>query len=96
MLERLYAVAYGVVVNIDNQDIILEVATFVYNKLFKSNEPTPNILIRDYSSSIIKFANHKNLLNDDFIVDNIRPPYQSKWSTEYISEKEIKKICVGE
>lgn len=49
VLERLYAVLYGVVCNIDNNKIIHDISTSVFENVFADQEPVAHILLRDYA-----------------------------------------------
>lgn len=69
LVERLYAVAYGVVCNTADQQIISRVATLVFEFVFKDGKPIPHILLRDYARGILELALHKKLLPDDVNTD---------------------------
>jgi hypothetical protein len=45
--ERLYAIAYGCVLRIENIDSINKIATLVYNSVFKKGIPPKHILLRE-------------------------------------------------
>jgi len=86
--ERLYAVAYGIVMRSNQPDQVGALAQYVYNLVFISGAPPVHILLRDYARGIIErslFLGAKM----DITEENIRPPYQSQWPT-IPSEDEIK------
>ena len=89
LVERLYAVAYGVVCNITDQQIIFRIATLVFEFVFKDGKPIPHILLRDYARGILELALHKKLLPDDVNTDLFRPPYNSEWPIENPTQEEI-------
>lgn len=77
ILERLYAVTYGVVLRTDSEVGIAKLAQFTYNTIFKKGKPPTHILLRDYARNIIEYALYKNL-NINLVVASIRPPYISE------------------
>ncbi len=87
--ERLYAVAYGVAVNIEDTDLIKKIAEKTYEQLFKAGKPVPHILLRDYARSILEFAYNKKLLSDEIDPESFRPPYKSNWPIENPMDSEI-------
>ena len=87
VLERLYAVAYGVVMRSSTPEEVGAIAAKVYEHVFADGRPPAHILLRDYAQGIIKRALH---LRSQIDVDPrlIRPPYSSTWP-EIPSEAEI-------
>ncbi len=75
LVERLFAVAYGVVCNIENKTIISEVAETTYNLIFKEEETIPHILLRDYARGIMEYALKLDLLPSGSSPNKFRPPY---------------------
>jgi hypothetical protein len=92
LLERLYAVAYGVICNIDDNSLISEIALIVYDLVFKDGEPIPHILLRDYARGILEYALHRKLIPDSIVPEQFRPPYKSDWPIANPSEEDINKI----
>ena len=92
LIERLYAVAYGVVCNTTDPQIISRIATLVFELVFKNGKPIPHILLRDYARGILELALHKKLLPDGVNIDLFRPPYKSEWPIENPTQKEIDSI----
>lgn len=82
--ERLYAVAYGVALRTSSRDGLMKLARYVYETIFKRNNPPKNILLRDHARNIIEYAKYKG---DITAVDmkKVRPPYTSTlptWPTD--------------
>ena len=78
VVERVYAVAYGVAMRSHDLDGVGNLASLVYNKVFASGTPPAHILTRDYARGIIERSIYLgcNLeINDQLI----RPPYRSAW-----------------
>ena len=71
--ERLYAVAYGVVMR---RHDVKDVAQWVYDNVFANGEPPADILLRDYARGVVERALYLGL---DIKVDEqlIKPPYKS-------------------
>lgn len=91
VLERLFAVAYGCAMRGRNDDAIAELATDVYEWIFKEGAPPPHILLRDYARGVIEVALHRGM-RLDIDVQKIRPPYKSEWpSFDIPAPEELKK-----
>lgn len=56
--ERLFAVAYGVVLRTSSSGELLNLAKYVYDTIFKHNNPPKNILLRDYARNIIEYVSY--------------------------------------
>ena len=76
ILERLYAVAYGVTLRTNLDDNIATLAQYTYDAIFKKQKPPTHILLRDYARNIIEYAIYKDL-KIKIIPERIRPPYKS-------------------
>ena len=87
--ERLYAIVYGVIVNIEDENLLKKIAEKTYEQVFKTGKPVPHILLRDYARCILEFAHDKNLLSDEINPDSFRPPYKSDWPIENPMDSEI-------
>lgn len=74
--ERMYAVAYGVALRTSSRDGLTKLARYVYETIFKHNNPPKDVLLRDYARNIVEYAKYKVGLN---AVDmkKVRPPYSS-------------------
>ena len=78
IVERVYAVAYGVAMRSHDLAGVGNLASFVYNKVFASGTPQAHILIRDYARGIIERSIHLGC-NLEINGQLIRPPYKSAW-----------------
>ena len=92
VIERLYAIAYGVIVHTEDKKIIKEIAEKTYEKVFKTRKPMPHILLRDYARYILEFAYNQKLLADDIEPESFRPPYKSDWPIENPMDSEINNL----
>lgn len=92
IVERLYAVAYGVVTNIADKAIIQSCAETVYSQLFSHEYPTPNILIRDNARGVMEVALQHEVLSDHIRPESFRPPYKSRWPVENPSIEDLDNI----
>ncbi|GJL64670.1 MAG: hypothetical protein NPIRA04_33240 [Nitrospirales bacterium] len=92
LVERLYAVAYGIVCNIDDRSLISEIAGVVNDLVFKDGEPIPHILLRDYARGILEYALQLELIPHGIDPNTFRPPYRSDWPIENPSKEEIDTI----
>lgn len=80
IVERVYAVAYGVALRCHDPVEVGPLALNVYNRVFASREPPSHMLIRDYARGVVERAIY---LRSEIDVDMrlIRPPYGSQWPT---------------
>ena len=78
VLERVYAVAYGVSMRCASADETGRLAQAVYDNVFDLDIPSTHILLRDYACGVIE---HAIKLGSDIEVneDRFRPPYKSVW-----------------
>ena len=79
--ERIYAVAYGVVMRSDDATKVSKLASLVYEQAFANGTPPVHILLRDYARGVVERAIHLNPELDDINEDLVRPPYKSTWPT---------------
>lgn len=89
VVERLYAVAYGVVTNIDNAEIVKNVSTWVYNRLFIDRKPIAHLLLRDYARGILEYADYMKVLVEEITTSNFLPPYNYKKSLSIPSVEDL-------
>lgn len=74
--ERLFAVAFGVVVRTEHNPGLKELGAYIYNTIFDTEEVIPHILLRDYAKSTIDYISYLGIgLDIDF--EKIKPPYKS-------------------
>jgi hypothetical protein len=92
LLERLYAVAFGVASNIQGSKNVTEIAQKVYDKVFSLGQPIPHILLRDYARSTLEYALNRNLLPPDINPQSFRSPYKSDWPIEIPTQAELEKL----
>ncbi|HPQ23002.1 MAG TPA: ATP-binding protein [Candidatus Paceibacterota bacterium] len=91
IIERLFAVAYGCVLRNQNDTKNLKVlAEWIYENIFKDNKPPIHILLRDYARGVIEVALRRGI-KLKINVNNINPPYKSRWPKKIPSEEELKK-----
>ena len=85
IMERLYAVAYGVAMRSHDVERVGEVAQWVYDNVFADDKPPTHILLRDYARGVVERALY---LGAKINVDRelIEPPYKSEFP--YIPTKE--------
>ena len=96
VVERLYAVAYGVICNMTDPHIISQIAALVFDLVFKDGRPPPHILLRDYARGVLEFALQGNLLPKGVDAEQFRPPYKSAWPIEDPTPEEIDTIVGNE
>lgn len=78
VVERVYAVAYGVAMRCHDPVAVGTLAAFVYDGVFASGSPPPHILLRDYARGVIERALYLGS-KIDVDADHVRPPYKSNW-----------------
>jgi len=96
VVERLYAVAYGVICNMTDPHIISQIAALVFELVFRDGRPPPHILLRDYARGVLEFALQRDLLPEGVNAEQFRPPYVSAWPIENPTPEEIKAIAGNE
>ena len=82
--ERLYAVAYGVALRTSSREGLSKLAKYVYDTIFKNNNPPKDVLLRDHARNIIEYAKYKVGLTA-VNMKKVRPPYTSilpTWPTD--------------
>ena len=78
--ERIYAVAYGVVMRSNDAAEVGRLAQRAYRLVFADGSPPVHVLLRDYARGVIARAVYLSPeLEDDLNLDFIRPPYASTW-----------------
>jgi hypothetical protein len=78
VVERVYAVAYGIAMRSHDAIEVGKLAQYVYDRIFATGEPPAHILLRDYARGIVERA---IFLESNIKIDpnHIRPPYKSIW-----------------
>ena len=82
--ERLFAVAYGVALRTSSDEDLEKLARYVYDTIFKHNNPPKDILLRDHARNIVEYAYYKTGFSG-VNMRKVRPPYSStlpKWPTD--------------
>ena len=74
--ERLFAITFGVVVRVENNEGLKELGQYIYQRIFDIEEVVPHILLRDYAKSTIDYMFY---LGVELDVDKVKvkPPYKS-------------------
>lgn len=78
ILERLYAVAYGVVTFEKNTKAVKELAEYVYETIFNKAVIVPDILVRDAAKGIVLYANSV-CSNSAIDIQKVVGPYHSNF-----------------
>ncbi len=76
--ERLYGVACGCAMRTTDTEALGRLAQDVYHWIFKSGEPPPHILLRDYARGVIEVALYRDA-PVEVDIEHVRPPYRSEW-----------------
>lgn len=92
ILERMYAVTYGVVLRTSSDKGVQTLAQYVFDNIFKNGKVPVHILLRDYARNIIEYAIYKGL-KLKCALELIRPPYKSK-IPKLPTEEEIEKYQI--
>lgn len=74
--ERIFAVAYGVALRTSSSDGLLNLSKYVYDTIFKHNNPPKNVLLRDYARNIVEYAYFK-FGKLSYNMKKVRPPYST-------------------
>ncbi|HFU74812.1 MAG TPA: ATP-binding protein, partial [Arcobacter sp.] len=74
--ERLFAVAFGVVVRTEHNKDLKELGEYIYKTIFDTEEVVPHILLRDYAKSTIEYISYLGI-GLDIDLEKIKPPYKS-------------------
>ena len=80
VLERVYAVAYGVSMRSAFDRGLGRLAQTVYDNVFDLDKPPTHILLRDYARGVIEHA-VKSGSDIEVNEERFRPPYRSLWPT---------------
>lgn len=87
ILERLYAVAYGIVSRSEINYESKSLADYIFNVQFINNKPYPHVLLRDYAKGLIEIVNKEIELEYDLKL--IKPPYETSFECDDISLNDI-------
>lgn len=90
--ERLYASIYGVVCNIENLEVVKQIAEKIYEVEFQNGSPYPHLLLRDYARGVMEYALSRNLIKEEMSF-NFSPPYKSEWPIDNPLKSELKSLA---
>lgn len=90
--ERLYCIALGCAVRSTSKSDLKEVCQYIYTSVFDvEGEVYPHILLRDYSREIMEYTISVGI-ELDVDLNKIRPPYNSLFKFDPVTEGEIVSI----
>lgn len=87
VLERLYAVGYGITLRSTNYNGFQELGDYIYQTIFNVETVIEHILLRDYAKLTVEYIKNKSLLNID--LKKVQPPYRSVMPSSYPTNEEI-------
>jgi hypothetical protein len=88
--ERLVAAIYGAAMQGHwSADELFAVVKDLHADLFISVDFPANILIRDHAQGLVRYAESRGALPEDFDAYLANPPYGSGWPIEYVTEAQI-------
>ena len=76
VVERIYAVAYGVAMRSNDPTEVGRVAQSVFRHVFADGTPPAHLLLRDFARGVIERASYLGAAGD-LDMDLVRPPYRS-------------------
>lgn len=88
--QRLYAVAYGCALRSESDKSLQKLALAVYEKVFSNGNPPVDILLRDYTRSVVELYFGRRP-EAPFLPEKFRPPYNSTWPEKVPSLKSLQK-----
>lgn len=91
VLERLYAVGYGIVLRSFTHNGFKELAKYIYNTVFNQDKVIEHILLRDYARFTIEYIN--KIISFNFDLKKIHPPFNQniQWELPKIDKSEVEK-----
>jgi hypothetical protein len=87
--ERLFAAAYGAVLQGKTVEGLSELASTTYESVFATGAPPLNELLRDHARGILAYAQWRGQLPSSADLTLIQPPYQSSWPIENVPDEVI-------
>lgn len=91
VVERLYAVAAGVAMRLPGGEGLSKLAGIVHAHVFAQGNVTPNILIRDFASTVLEAAVAKGCSPTGVVPESFRPPFNTSWPA-IPSDDEVKRF----
>ena len=89
VLERLLAACYGAALHETEKKGLDELAQAVFDRVFANGKPPVNALLRDHARCIVEYAAWCGVLGSSIDLVLARPPYQSPWPIEPVSDELI-------
>lgn len=89
VLERLYTVSYGIVLQSNNRNGFRELGKYIYRTIFDSDIVVEHILLRDYAKLTIEYI--ESIINLGIEMNKVLPPYDSSMPSSYPTLEEIEK-----
>jgi len=89
VLDRVLAASYGAALQGQQTDGIDELALAAFEAVFAPAETPAHVLIRDHARGLVEYANARGVLPRSVDLLRVRPPYQSSWPLEEVSESTI-------
>jgi hypothetical protein len=86
--ERLYCVAYGCAMRINDPDSLRSLAEKVYAAVFDKEDIPAHLLLRDYARGVIETA-HARSVELSFDLSKARPPYRSVFTPAVFGPGEL-------
>lgn len=90
VLERLYAVGYGITLRSTNYTGFREFGVYIYQTIFDVKSVVEHVLLRDYAKLTVENINEICSLSID--IQKVQPPYRSTMPTSYPVIEEINKL----
>ncbi|WP_029523333.1 toll/interleukin-1 receptor domain-containing protein [Persephonella sp. KM09-Lau-8] len=92
ILERLYAVLYGVVLRSNNPECIRNIAIYIYENIFNKNFVIEHILLREYASLTLKYILRSADISE-IDINKVIPPYNQHidWTLPDIPKEKVNK-----
>jgi hypothetical protein len=91
VLERLYAVGYGIILRSFNHNGFKELSDYIYTTIFNKDIVVEHILLRDYARFTIEHIN--KLIKTSVDLEKIHPPYNknTQWELPKIEKDVVEK-----
>ncbi len=90
VLERLLGACYGAALQGKQDQVIGRLAEFIFDRLFSCGRPPQNLLLRDHALSFLEYASMRGVLPNRIDIETARPPYQSPWPIQQVSDDIIR------
>ena len=89
--ERIWAAVYGAVLNSSTKSNLQQLAQWVVDHFFSTEEVYPNVLVRDYARNIVEYICHMKCFTlDDHSI--IEPPYNSSFPDKLPDDDYVKRL----